>query len=285
MSKSAVVFPVTEKYIAEGEALICSLLKHNPDIDVHVITINYEANFFNQYANVVVVHNEPACDSEFRQVRTSRFRYAAELKDQYSTVGILDADMVTIRPIHKLLRMAETGTILVGSNNTLYRYLKKDFDAMQVEADSAINVVHGSFCTVPTFINPRIHYDFLMSIWRNSTGNDLEIPNLLAQSMNLYRDYIFLLPSYISTGIHHSMVKPETFCRETDDGLYSQQGEPIYLLHGHLWDTQEYHKQLLEPMVKNYGYHTPYIDCTKQCIQILYKEYMKYYREPIKKSL
>lgn len=286
MSKYAVVFPVTERYLAEGEALVRSLLQHNGDIDVHVITVNEEAAYFKrEFRNVVHVHNEPPCDTEFRQVRTSRFRYAAELKDQYTVVGILDADMVTIRRITKLFRMAETGTIVVGSNNTLYRYVKKDFDAMQIEVNPAVNVITGSFCTVPTFINPTIHERFLRAVWDNATGNDLDVPNLLAHSMMLYKEYFFLLPSYISTGIHHSMVKPETFCLETDDGLYSYQGEPIYLLHGHLHDTQEYHKQLLEPMQKNYGYYPKYIDCTKQCINILYKEYMKYYKAPVEKSL
>lgn len=276
MNRYLIVVPITKAYYDEGETLIRSLLEHNPDIPVDIITINDEAAGLKEYPNVRQVINEPPCDTEFRRVRTSRFRHAAEVKDEFDVVCLMDADMVTVRPIRNLFQMAEAGTILVGSNNTILRYMKKDFDLMQVSVNPGINVVHGSFCTVPLFLNPTIHSAFLLAVWNSPTGNDLDVPNLLALAMCL-QNQLFHLPSYIVLNIHHSMVKPETFIKQTGQGLYSHQGEPVYMLHGHLGNPA-YVAELLEPMKKNYGWHPPYVECARSCIQTLAMEYAKYRR-------
>jgi len=277
MNRYLIIVPITGSYFAEGEALLRSLAVHNPTIPVDVISINGQADYLkDKHPNVRQVINEPPCDSEFRQVRTSRFRYALDVSPDFDVCCILDADMVSVRPMVNLFKMALCGTILVGSNNTLFRYIKKDFDLMKVEAPADINVIHGSFSTVPMFINPTIHAKFLSAIWENETGNDLDTLNLLVHSLNIYKDSVYHLPSYIVTNIHHSMLKSENHIKETDQGLYSHQGEPVYFLHGHLSDPA-YHRQLLEPMEKNYGYYPPYIDCARDCISTMIKEYHKYY--------
>lgn len=284
MNRYLIVVPITASYMAEGETLLRSLMVHNPRVPVDVLSKDNEADhLLSKYSNVRQVVNEPVCDSEFRQVRTSRFRHAANVKNQFDVVCILDADMVSVRPITNLFNMAIGGTILVGSNNTLFRYVKKDFDHMKVKAPDDINVIHGSFSTVPMFINPTIHEKFLTEIWLNETGNDLETLNLLVHTLGLYQDALYHLPSYVVTNIHHSMLKSENHIKETDQGLYSNQGEPVYFLHGHLGDAN-YLQQLLEPMIKNYGYYPPYIDCARTCIALMAKEYAKYQNGVFTKS-
>ena len=285
MNRYLIIVPITGGYFAEGEALLRSLLMNNPDIPVDVISIKGQADYLkDKFTNVRQVINEPACDSEFRQVRTSRFRHALDVSPDFDVCCILDADMVSVRPMTNLFKMALGGTILVGSNNTLFRYIKKDFDLMKVEAPADINVVHGSFSTVPMFINPTLHARFLSAIWTNETGNDLDTLNLLVHSLGIYNDSVYHLPSYIVTNIHHSMLKMENHVKETGQGLHSHQGEPVYFLHGHLSDPA-YHRQLLEPMEKNYGYYPPYIDCARDCIATMIKEYQKYYVPLTKESV
>jgi hypothetical protein len=197
------------------------------------------------------------------------------MKDQFDVVCLLDADMVTIRPLDTIFRMAEAGTILVSNNNTLFRYTHKDFEAMQIAVPVDINVVHASFCTVPLFINPTIYADFLYAIWTSPTGNDLDVPNLLSITMGLIPK-VYYLPSQCFTGIHHSALKPELHVIPTDDGLYSKTCEPVFMIHGHWADPRYYDGQMIEPMEKNYGYWPKYVECARECIRHLKREYDKY---------
>jgi len=271
-----IVFPATTNYMDEACVLLKSLQKHMPTIPVHVTTRNNDADcLLKEFDNVTRIIDEPPCDTEFRQVRTTRFRHAADVaKEGYKVVCLLDADMLVVRNFTKIFKMAESGTILVGSNNTLLRYRKKDFDKMFVDVSDDINVVHPTFTTVPTFINPTIHQEYLRAIYENKTGNDLDIPNLVAIQQNLM-DQIYHLPSFLFTGIHHTMLKPETYVKMTDDGLYSHQGEPVYMLHGHLGDPK-YLAELIKPMRQNYGYYEPYLKMAQSCINTLKEVYEKY---------
>jgi len=269
-----IVVPITKSYMEEGSVFLNSVRKTNPSIPVHVITHDLTDEDFKEWENVTKVVIEPPCDTEFRRVRTSRFRYAMDIKDEFNVVGLFDADMCLLRDINKFFKMAETGTILACSNNTLLRYIKKDFDAMQVDVNPRIDVVHPTFSTVPIFVNASLNEEWLTAIWENPTGNDLDIPNLYAESLRLM-DKVFLLNSYAWTNIHHTMIKPETFARKTHNGLYSHQGEPVYCLHGHLGDPA-YLKELIEPMKKNYGYYPKYVESAENCVKVLKETYDTY---------
>ena len=280
-----IVVPVTKAYISECEVLLKSLCVNNPGIPVHLITRENEGDVMalgKKYPIVKRIHLEPyptdlalQINGEFRQVRTSRFRYAADVKDDFDVVLLLDSDMWSLRPMDNIFKMAECGTILVGGNSTMFRYTHKDFLALKIDAPLDINFVHNSFCTVPTFINPSIHEDFLRAIYNSPSGNDLDVPNLLSITMGLV-DNLYYLPSQNWLNIHHASLKPELFCIKTDRGIMSKTGEPVYMMHGHWGDPNYYGEQLIEPMVKNYGYHQPYIDCARNCIRIL-KENYDYY--------
>ena len=279
-----IIVPITGNYFPEGEALLRSLQVHNPQVPVDVISVDGQADHLKaKHPNVRQVINwerdNTKQNAEFRQVRTSRFQHAADVSSEFTAVMILDADMLCCRSLNPLFQMAVGGTILVGSNNTLLRYVHKDFVAMQEDAPEDINVISGSFCTVPTVLNPKIHYEFLTRIYASPTGNDLDIPNLLVHTLDLYKEHVFHLPSYITTGIHHTFLKPEVGVKETDQGLHSEMGEPIFLLHGH-FGSDAYCAELLSPMEKHYGWHRPYIDQAVNKIAALRKEYMKYYIPP-----
>ena len=275
MNDNLIVFPATTKYMHEARVLLKSLVKHMPNTPVHVMSRDGEADMLKgEFPNVTEVINEPKVDTEFRQIRTSRFRHAADVADQFKTVCLLDADMCCVYNFEHIFRMADTGTILTCSNNTIFRYIKKDFDHMHVECDPTINVIHTSFTTVPFFINPSLHRDYLLAIFGNKTGNDLDIPNLLAITMDKMKQ-VFLLNSYAWTNIHHSMIKPETHVRKVDDGYVSKQGERIFMFHGH-WLDPKYVAELINPMQKNYGYHQKYVEGAKNHIRTIDAEYAKY---------
>jgi hypothetical protein len=298
MSRFCFIFPVTKPYLSEARVLLRSLVKHHPnsEIPIYVVSPDLKEDSFKDIAKTCIselylkdtfqeIHPiniwvpgeypEFTMNREFRRIRTTRFLLAEKLKNIFDVVCILDADMCLLRPIKQIFRMAETGTILVGNNNTLLTYRKKDFDKMGVSGvPDNIDVVHPTFSTVPLFLNPKIHSDFLMGIWSNPLGNDLETNNLVAIALDKMKD-VFYLNSFCVSNLHHSMLKPETHVKETKDGLFSAQGDPVYLLHGHL-STEAYIKELIEPMCKNYGWHPPFINLAKNAIHSIVKEYNKY---------
>jgi len=285
MSKYAVVFPATRNCLEEAKCLINSLAQTNPSLPVYITTSHLEdrqvtIEDFSHIPsqNIVKIIPEPPADTEFRQVRTARFRIAVELKDEYTVVGLLDADMVILRDLTSIFKMAESGTLLFTGNNTLLCYRHRDFVRMQIKSPGEdTKVIMPTFCTVPTFINPTIHEELLMAIWNketNPSGNDLESINLLIIAMGLLED-VYLLNTYSWSNIHHSMLKPETFSKMTDDGLYSHQGQPIYAVHGH-WLEEAYVKELINPMIKNYSHVPKAIDTARNAINDLCKTFRKY---------
>ena len=286
---SLIIVPCTSSYLRECEALVKSLLVHMPNVPIHVISKDGEADALSAFPNVETVINEPPCDTEFRRVRTSRFRYALDVSDRFKVCCLLDADMLCVYNFEHVFRMADTGTIVACSNNTLFRYTYKDFQQMCVPADPNIDVVQTSFSTVPFFINPAIHREFLEAVWNNPTGNDLDTLNLYLSSMGLMKN-VYLLNSQNWTNIHHTMLKPNLFVKQVSDGYVSDLGERVYMFHGHWLDVCDdsnggYANQLIEPMIKNYGYHPPYIDCARNCINTMVNEYMKYYVPPTQEAL
>lgn len=282
--KKIFIVPITKSYLDEGKVLLNSLHINNPNIPVHILTTDLTEDTFKEYSNVERVIIAPKCDTEFRQVRTYRFKYALEWAEEQQDIygfdtdyvcALLDADMCHIRPVDLFFEMARS-TMLVTSNNTVLRYIKKDFDKMNVPCPDDINVVMQTFCTVPTYLPPLEFKDYLLNIWNNSTGNDLEVPVLYAAVMNL-RDRIYLLPSQNFNGIHHSQCKPETRVYPSDDGLLTLQHERVYSLHGH-WLNPVYVKEMIDPMQRNYGYYPPYMDGARESIATIKREYDRYVR-------
>jgi hypothetical protein len=199
------------------------------------------------------------------------------MKDKFKVVCLLDADMLCVYNFEHIFRMADTGTILACSNNTLFRYIKKDFNLLFIDAPDDIDIVQTSFSTVPFFINPNIHQKFLTDVWTSKTGNDLCVPNLIAAASGLMKQ-VYLLNSQNWTNIHHTMIKPNLFIKKVQDGYVSDLGERIFTFHGHWLDRTPggYIDELIRPMEKNYGYHRPYIETAKNCIRIIKEEYDKY---------
>jgi hypothetical protein len=243
----------------------------------HIADKQVTKNDFTFKSNLIEIFTEPPCDTEFRQIRTSRFRIAADLADKFDVIGILDADMVVIRDLTPIFALAHEVMLFTG-NNTLLTYRHKDFERMQLKSPGPDTcTVFPTFCTVPTFINPKKYGNFLQAIWgadTNPTGNDLESINLLTISMNLMNS-MYLLNTYQFSNIHHSMLKPETFVKMTPDGLYSHQGQPVYSLHGH-WLDDRYVNDLIEPMIKNYAHIPKAIDTAKNCINDICKIFKSY---------
>ena len=70
------------------------------------------------------------------------------------------------------------------------------------------------------------------------------------------------------------MLKPETFVRRTSQGLFSNQGDPVYMIHGH-WLYDDYINGLIGPMKKNYS-DPKIIQGAENCIKELKNEFDKY---------
>lgn len=258
MGKYAIIFPCTRNYLHEARPLLKSFLKWEPDIDIHITTVSGKNGItlkdICDISNSVIVHIAPECDTEFRAVRTYRFYLAKNFKE-YSSVCLLDADMVLFRPINKFFRLSSGGPILVCADSTILRYTKKHFEDEKINVDINKDIIHPFFSTVPTFINPNdeIACKWIDEIWNHYSGNDLSIPNMIAAAMDLPEKHMIYLNSYQWTNIHHSMLKPETFVRIIDNKPMSHQGQYVYMIHGHWQDDKYCNELLIDPLIKNYG--------------------------------
>ncbi len=279
--RHAFIIPVTRNYLNKARIFVKSISDHMPDADIWILTHYTEERKvgYNDFAdlgiqNSFVVTTCPKSDTEFREVRTYRFKFAIEISQSqgYDSIGLFDADMLLLRPIYQFFNMAKGGAILVSNNNTLLKYEPKHFKEYGFECDRT--VIWPTICTVPLFINAVLHKDYLNAVWEHPSGNDLEIPSMLLPVMNL-DNLVHYLNSYCWTNIHHTMLKPETFVKDTQDGLFSHQGDPIYILHGH-WDDDNYVEQLIEPMKKNYGHIPKAVEIAENSIEILRRYYAKY---------
>ena len=283
IGKWAFVFPVTIGYLDEAKILVYSLKKWHSEIPIFVtLSDSMDGSEFDELGGVIPIRS-PKCDTEFRQIRTHRFKFAKELGEQgYTSVCLLDADMLMLYRISQYFKMAESGVVLTCSDNTILRYEHKHLKEHHLESDEKFNVIHTGFSTVPTFINPQIHADFLEEIWSNPTGNDLETFNLIALRRGYMDDTIALLNSYQWTNIHHTMLKPETYIRRSFDirgeHYISHMGERVYMMHGH-WLQDNYVDELMEPMKKNYGNFPKAVFIAEESVKVLREVYRRYAKE------
>jgi hypothetical protein len=284
MGKSAFVFPVTKGYVDEARVLVYSLKKWHPEIPIFItVADGTTIEPFAQYGDGITIVPSPKCDTEFRQIRTHRFKVAAELGEQgFDSVCLVDADMLMVARISQFFAMVEAGTILVCSDNTMLRYEAKHLRQHHLEAPDNFNVIHTGFSTVPTFINPQIHKDLLEEIWTNPTGNDLETFNLIVLRRGYMESKVVLLNSYQWTNIHHTMLKPETYVRRSVDMLgehfISYMGERVYMMHGH-WLQDGYVNELMDPMKRNYGDYPGAVFIAEESVRVLKEVYRRYATE------
>lgn len=279
MNEYAFVFPVTRQYLHEARVLVNSLHKWHPEIPIYITTIDTEYGIekkdFNDICDTDIII-APECDTDFRRIRTFRFKLAMDLKDKHKVILLLDADMCLFRPIDKFFRIAETGIMIGCSDSTILKYRQNHFKEYHIETKIQ-EIIHPFFSTVPLFINPSNErtYEFLKMVWENPTGNDLEVPNRIVAATGR-QDEMILLNSYQWTNIHHSMLKPETHIKMTDDGLISNQGQFVYMVHGHWQDKHYLEHDLIDPMKKNYNWDEKNIERAYNIVNDIKKEYDKY---------
>jgi hypothetical protein len=282
--KWAFVFPVTKAYVPEAKVLVYSLKKWHPEIPIFItVADGTTLDDFKQYGDGITIVKSPECDTEFRQIRTHRFKVAAELGEQgYNAVCIVDADMMMVSRIDPFFMMVESGAVLVCSDNTMLRYESKHFRQHFLDVPDNINVIHTGFSTVPTFVNPQIHKNLLEEIWNSKTGNDLETFNLITLLRGYMEDNVVLLNSYQWTNIHHTMLKPETYVRRSVDmhgeHFISYMGERVYMMHGH-WLQNGYVDELIDPMKRNYANYPNAVFIAEESVRCLKEVYRRYAAE------
>ena len=190
--------------------------------------------------------------------------------------------MCLVYQIPQFFQLAESGVILVCSDNTVLRYETKHLRRHYLEVEDGFDVIHTGFSTVPTFINPQTHKDLLEELWENPTGNDLETWNLVMLNRGYMDDRVMLLNSYQWTNIHHTMMKPETFTKRSFDmrgeHFISHMGERVYMLHGH-WLFDGYCEELMEPMEKNYGDYPGAVHAAREALKVIRDVYRRYAKE------
>ena len=272
MAHYAFIIPVHgEYYVKEAQVLVKSIRKWCPDVCVIITGIEGDINLDVDHDRIFICKEK---GSEFKRIRTFRFKLAMDLKKEYDVVCCLDADMVVFHPLHKFFKLAETGIILACADSTMLTYRKKDFDLYEIPVDEKYIKNHCTISTVPMFLSPSVNEDYLKEIWDNPTGNDLDVPNLVACKMDLIKDRMHLLNNFSWTNIHHSMMKPETYAVRLGGKMYSHQGIPIYMLHGH-WIYKKYIEELMNPIKINYP-DKKMVETAENSLRELLNEYNKY---------
>lgn len=296
--KQAFVLTTDTNYSDEAKVLIYSLRKHHPDVQIFLIlcyrnwaTRNYEKlieKFSGYQSPPLHIHPLPEGMSWNKQIKY-RYKFACDLASKgYDSVCILDADMLCLYKMDKFFQIAAGGIVVACADNMLTKWTNAEIKHyFKQELPEPVNDIQERVSNVPWFFNPQeplvaaMLYE--MDAWDNHDQCDYTLLNYFMFKHKII-DRVLLTNSYQFTNIHHTMLKMDTFAKEFQDRngpqIYSEQGQRVYMLHGH-WRDEAYISGLMEPMIRNYGWHKKCVETAQNVVNMLRRVYDKYYEEAI----
>lgn len=261
-SQYAYIVGADYKYVPELCALLNSLDQVGNDQDVHVIGIHLPEDFVNQFTKLRynVIHH-PIDEAEIEAGRgiseivcRKRYWYAAQIGRNYSSVCVLDADMVFNRDPIQWFAVACTTNYIVGvskEQNKLYDDPHHEVDGQWIIPKGYWN--DKDLCNCPLFINAFIWGHALERSWDIFLNHGYKAPDMDAMNMVFIEaganepgdSMIIRLPGIQWLGTNEQMLKP--YCRAIrgrDGKLWTENGFEIFSFHGQFYH-EKWRKQQL----------------------------------------
>jgi len=262
-SDYCIVVSACKKYVPELTALLSSLNAINNKEDVFVIGYQLPKEFTDQFAKLsykVILYDIPEEEArefggESEILCRKRYWYTGEWGKEYKSVLLLDADMVFVRPVDNFFEIAEKTDLILGvtlEQKTVYGVTEHQ----KVKGEHLVIPPKWNaqdMCCVPLFINAKIYENQLKKAWyifaegwpnTNFRAPDQQALNqiLVAEGLN---NKVVLLPNMCWVNSNEKLCKPYTRVTTQQDGLlWTESGEPIYIIHGRYY-TKKWRRQQL----------------------------------------
>lgn len=267
-----------KKYIPELCALLNSLDFVGNKQDVHIIGVNLEPQFTEQFEKLryKVIHHAISpeeveqCRGISEVVCRKRYWYAAEYGKDYLAGCILDADLIFVRdPVKYFEIAAKTGFILAPCKEQ-----NKVYDDPHHQANGKWIIPKGfwnarDLCNCPMFLDTRVHYGALRKSWYIFIHQGFKAPDMDAVNICFVEatdiTNIIPLPGIQWLGTNEQLLKPYIRAVVKRDGrIWTESGIMIYTYHG-----QFYHSKWVQCQLDNrHGCASRYLKSHEQCDEI-----------------
>jgi hypothetical protein len=262
--KYAFVVSACKKYVPELCALLNSLEAMGNRHDVILIGYELPEYFTGQFDHLSFhVEHYAVPEKEAREfggeseiLCRKRYWYAAEWGKHYDAVCILDADMFFVRPVDQFFEIAASTGLLLGATLEQKR-IYGEIDHHRVKGAQLLEKPvwnHKDVCCAPMFGDANTWGRIWKQSWTmfaegwpetNFKAPDMESYNLLILHYKL-SDRVLLLPNYSFVATNEKLLKPYTRVTVQTDGLlWTESGEPIYIVHGQFYKAIWRRQQLL----------------------------------------
>lgn len=262
-SKNCMVTSACKKYLPELTALLNSKMAIGNHDDIFIIGYQLPKEFTEQFSKLdyrTILYEVP--ESEAREfggeseiLCRKRFFYLGEWGKEYSSALLLDADVVFVRDISNFFEIAEKTNFILGvtlEQKTVYgRTEHQKVQGKHLVIPPKWNA--QDMCCTPVFINAKTYEKQLKKAWNifaegwpntNFRAPDQQALNqiLVAEGLN---DRVILLPNVCWCSCNEKLEKPYTRVTTQQDGLlWTESGEPIYIIHGRYY-TKKWRRQQL----------------------------------------
>lgn len=296
MSKYAYIVAADSKYTPELCSLLGSLEYVGNKQDVHVIGINLDKNFTDQFPKLsynVILHE--VSEKEVEESRgisevtcRKRYWYAATIGQSYDAVCVLDADLIFCRDPFQFFVIAEkTGYILGPCKEQNKVYDTESDDHFMVDGKWIWNIPQGFYndkdmCNCPVFIDAKVWKEALEMEWdvflnHGFKAADMDAMNLAFLQYGGYEKTI-KLPGLQWLGTNEQMLKPYMRAVERRGQIFNECGPEIFCYHGHFA-----HKRWRDCQIDNrHNCASGYLKTTECCdamavgsMNLLYENFKK----------
>lgn len=263
--KNAFVVSACSKYLPELTALLNSLDQIGNNHPVHLIAYNLPNDFIGQIGALSYpVHVYEIPETEAREfggegeiLCRKRYWYAAEwgVKYGYDAVCVLDADMYFVRPVDQFFEIAAKCGYICGAGLEQ----KRIYGVEPHQKVGGVQLIPPTWnakdiACAPLFFAPAKWEALFKRCWTifaegfpetNFKAPDMESYNLLILAGNHQGD-VHLLSNYSLVGTNEKLLKPYTrMTVQGDNLLWTEGGEPIYIVHGQWYKARWRRQQLL----------------------------------------
>ena len=307
MTRYAFIASACQKYVPEICALLNSLEQIGNKHDFHLIGYKLPPEFTAQFDQLsYTVHYYDIPEAEARQyggeseiLCRKRYWFAAEWGKHYDAVCVLDADMILVRDVEKFFTIAEKCNFILGvtlEQKTTYGTDEDSHSHQRVLGEHLVKERTwnpSDMCCTPMFINAKTYEAQLKKAWDIFTwgypDNNFKAPDQQAFNMILVAegltDNVVLLPNMCFVGSNEKLLKPYTrVTRQQDGNLWTESGEPIYVLHGGFYTKKWRNQQLINRHGCAEGYLGASFNCDRMAegaMEILYGAFKKALSGPI----
>ena len=266
--KYCFVVSACSKYVPELCALLNSFDLIGNKHDVKLIGYQLPASFTSQFSKLgfqVDLYDVPEAEArlyggESEIVCRKRYWYAAEWGQAYDAVCVLDADMVMVRDVDQYFEIAARCGFIVGASLEQKR-VYGHIDHHKVRGQQLIEPTWNprDICCAPMFVDMKVYGDLFRECWQifadgfpetNFKAPDMESFNLLILHRKL-TDKVLLVSNPQFVGTNEKLLKPylraigQSHDPAPGGKLWTETGDPIYVLHGQFYKKKWRKQQLL----------------------------------------